>query len=288
MSKKEIIEDLNARLAELTKERDKLGAEADELMKKRDRLNEQFRNIRLEVSGLRQERDDANARVRELKLTRSELKNSIHDAIEELKKLRQSAKVLAQTKPRQSSATLQKELENIEWKIQTSSLNLEEEKQLIEQVKRLEAPLSIYKKLDRFHAKISEIETQLKVLDQEQKAVHNRITQIAQKSQETHEKMLKEIDEAKNTKTKADEAHRQLTLTRENEKPVRESIGNIYDQISRLKGEMREEETEKREQTDALLKESLERKAREKLKRGEKLTWEEFQVIAEKGLGAQD
>ena len=284
MSRKEKIEELNARLAELTKKRDRLGAEADELMEKRDRLNEQSRNIRLEVSRLRQERDDANSRVKELKLTRAELKNCIHDTIEELKKLRQSAKVLAQTKPQQSSATLQKELESIEWKIQTSSLSLEEEKQLIEQVKRLEAPLNIYKKLDRLHAKISEKEIRLKVLDQEQKAVHNQITQIAQKSQETHEKMLKEIDEAKNTKTKADEAHRQLTLTRENEKPVRESIGDIYDQISRLKGEMREEETEKREQTEGVLKENLEKKAREKLKRGEKLSWEEFQVLAEKGL----
>jgi uncharacterized coiled-coil DUF342 family protein len=288
VSKKEKIEELNSRLAELMKEKERLETEADEFMDKRNKLNDQFNNIRAEVSQLREERDESNSRVKELKLTRAELKNDIHELIEELKSLRDSAKTIARTKPQQNSTVLQKDLDSLEWKIQTSSLSLEDEKQLIDQVRKLEAPLAIYKKLDRLQAKISEKEAKLQSLDNEQKTVHNQITQIAQKRQETHEKMLKQIEEARRMKTKADEAHAQFILAREKGKPVKDSIGEIRDQIGRLKGEIREEESEKRQQNEGVVRENIEKKAREKLKRGEKLSWEEFQVVAEKGLGAQD
>ncbi len=287
MSKKEKIEELNLRLADYNKERDRLVAEADELIEKRDRLNERFRNIRLETSKLREERDTANFRVRELKLERSEIKENLHSAIEELKKLRQNVKVLAQTKPQRNSPSLKKELDSIEWKIQTSSLSLEEEKELIEQVKPLEAQLNVYKKLDKIHGQIREIESRVHSSAGEQKSLHNQITQIAQKSQQTHEEMLKKIEEAKKTKTQADEAHRLLGLVREKQKPLKDSIQNIHREINEVKGEIRDEETAERQRNEGLLLEDLEKTAREKLKRGEKLSWEEFQILAEKGLGAQ-
>jgi len=47
------------------------------------------------------------------------------------------------------------------------------------------------------------------------------------------------------------------------------------------------EEKEKKKKDEAL-REEFERQAREKLKRGEKLTWQEFQLLAEKGMTAQD
>ena len=50
--------------------------------------------------------------------------------------------------PRERQQDLQEELEAIEWKIQTTSLDLQEEKGLIENVKQLEILLSSYKKID--------------------------------------------------------------------------------------------------------------------------------------------
>jgi uncharacterized coiled-coil DUF342 family protein len=72
--------------------------------------------------------------------------------------------------------------------------------------------------------------------------------------------------------------------TREKEKPIREEIANVLDQMRQFRGEMREEEAIKKKQSEEAIRSELEQQAREKLKRGEKLTWEEFQLLAEKGI----
>jgi len=55
-----------------------------------------------------------------------------------------------------------------------------------------------------------------------------------------------------------------------------------------LKDEIKKEESEEKKKSESAIREKLENQAREKLKRGEKLTWEEFQLLAEKGMTAQD
>ena len=63
--------------------------------------------------------------------------NAIKDKIDELKK----------KLPRESQHELQEEHDAIEWKISTTSLDLKEEKGLIENVKQLEILLQATKKL---------------------------------------------------------------------------------------------------------------------------------------------
>jgi len=51
---------------------------------------------------------------------------------------------------------------------------------------------------------------------------------------------------------------------------------------------MREEEEKEKKQSEDELRQAIENRAKEKLKRGEKLSWEEFQLLAEKGISTQD
>jgi uncharacterized coiled-coil DUF342 family protein len=69
---------------------------------------------------------------------------------------------------------------------------------------------------------------------------------------------------------------------------VEDDVLELTTQIKQLRGEIRVEEEKERKQDQDALRETLERQAREKLKRGEKLTWEEFQLLAEKGISTQD
>ena len=62
----------------------------------------------------------------------------------------------------------------------------------------------------------------------------------------------------------------------------------ISNQIRKLREGARKEEEKAKKRSEEALREKIERQAREKLKRGEKLTWEEFQLLAEKGMTAQD
>lgn len=126
MAKRQQIKELNEKISLLREEKDKLEAEAGEWAQKRDRLNERFRKIRVEISELKSERDEANERVKDLKLNRDEVKARIQQKIQELKNLSEEIKTAADKRPSGTQQALQQEFDEIEWKIQTNPLSLQE------------------------------------------------------------------------------------------------------------------------------------------------------------------
>lgn len=266
----------------------KLNAEAREWAEKRNKLNEQFKSLRAETLELRSERDKLNEKVKELKQQRNKMKTEIHEKIGEIRKLSQEIKALTKKKPSRTPQTLQKEIESIEWTIQTTTLSLQEEKELVERVKQLEIQLNIHRKLGRLNQKMLELQAELKAIETKNRYYHEKLTETAQKSQGIHERMLEKIAEAKELKMEADDLHRLFLQTKERTKPLQEKKMEILDRIKRLKEEIREEEEREKKRIEEVLREKLEKRAREKLKRGEKLTWEEFQILAEKEMTAQD
>jgi uncharacterized coiled-coil DUF342 family protein len=284
LSKRQQIEESNEKLSLLREQTDKLEAEASELAERRDKLNERFKKLREETTELKLERDKANEKVRELKLKRDEAKAAIHQRIEELKDIRQEIKNLADKKPSKPLQFLQEQFDSIEWKIQTTSLSLEEEKELVEQVRQTETQLKVYRKLALLKQKSLELQTEIKTLQAEGKTCHEALTEIAQKSQECHQKMLAKIEESKKIKIEADSLHKTFVQTREKTRPLQEQIAYTLNKMRQLKGEIREEQQKEKKQSEETIRNELEKQAREKLKRGQKLTWEEFQLLAEKGI----
>jgi len=122
----------------------------------------------------------------------------------------------------------------------------------------------------------------------ESELLHGQLTENAQKSQETHRKMLEKTEELRALRTEADNMHNQFLQTKERMKPLKEEIKAVVNQIRQLKGEIREELQKERKESENVLRETLEKQAKEKLNRGEKLTWEEFQLLAQKGITQQD
>ena len=288
MSEHQRVEEQQKCLTSLKDEKDRFATEAEEATKKRDKLNGKFQTIRAEISGLKVKRDELNQKVQELKQKRAETKAKISEKVEQLKKLRQGAKTLEKKKPRRSQQDLQKEFADTEWKIQTSSLNLQEEKELVERVRRAEVQLNIYRKLEESDKKELELRIEVKALDVEGKTCHERLTQIAQSSQETHEKMLHKIEESRRIKAEADSYHQEFIRVLEKIKAIRQKIDAIAGQVRQIKAEMHEKEVKEKKLNEDSLRSKLGQQAAEKLKRGEKLTWEEFQLLSEKETETQD
>jgi uncharacterized coiled-coil DUF342 family protein len=282
------VEELTQKLLMLKDQREKLDAEAKGWAGKRDKLNEQFKTLRHEILEFKSERDKLNEKVKELKKQRESARTELHARIEELKKLDLEIKAIMKKKPSKSLETLQEEIKNIEWKIQTSSLDLKEEKRLIDRVKQLEIQLNVQKKIDQLNQKILELRTEIKTFEINAEHYHEELTGNAQKSQQIHAKMVEKIEESKKVKIEADRLHKLFLRTREEARPIREDFLKISNQIRTLSMEIQREEDEKKKKSESALREKLEKQAREKMKRGEKLTWEEFQLLAEKGMTAQD
>jgi uncharacterized coiled-coil DUF342 family protein len=288
LSEQRKIDELTQKLSALKDQRDKLNAEAEGWAEKRDKLNEQVKNLRAETLGLKNERDKLNEEVKELKRQRDEAKTEFHAKIEEMRKLDQEIRALVNKKPSRSFQALQTEFDRIEWKIQTTSLSLKEEKELVGQVKQLETQLNIYKKLNQQNQKLVELKAELKALKTKSKLFHEQLTETAQRSQQVHEKMMEKINNSKKHKEEADGLHGLFLRTREKVRPIHKEIMEISNQIRKLREEAHKEEEKEKRKSEETLREKLEKKAREKLRRGEKLSWEEFQLLGEKGMAAQD
>ncbi len=282
------IEQLAQELLVLREQKRTLDEEANRWAERRDRLNNQLKSLRAEISVLRTERDRVNDQVKKLKQQRSETTARIHEKTDQTKKLAEESAVLAKRKPSRSHQALQREVEGIDWKIQTTPLTLHEDKELVEKVRQLEIQIDVHKKLEQLTRKIVKLRAESGVLKTENEQRHRELIKRAEKGQEIHGKMLEKIEQSKKLKTEADTMHKRFLEAKEKTKPLQDDIARIADQIRQFKNEIQKEEEIKKKQNQDALRETLEKQARAKLKRGEKLSWEEFQLLAEKGMTAQD
>jgi len=278
------IDELNGKLSVLRDERIRLENETRELAEKRDKLNDRARGIRVEIQEVRMQRDEVNGKVRDMKQRRNEAMKSINAKIAEVRKAQEEYRSLLKKEPSRSHHALQKEVERIDWQIQTTPTTLKEDRELVGKVKQLETQLVVHKRLERLKDKIAELRIQTRTTRFESQQLHTQLTANAQIAQESHRKMLEKIAESKALKTQADDMHKQYLQTRAKIKPLQEEAKTIVDQILQLEGKIHADRQKEKEQSESVLRETLERQAKEKLKRGGKLSWEEFQLLAERGM----
>lgn len=286
--KDQMIDKLQQRLSELKEQNDALDHDSDQWAGKRDKANDQVHNLRAEVQKLRFERDAMNEQVRRMKQQRSDTAVKIHEAIESLRKLGEENGRIAKNRPSKSHEALQKELDDIEWQIQTTSYTLQEDKELVEKVKQLETQLNVHKKLEKSSHKSLELRKKVRGLKAENQVHHEKIMQLAEKSQQIHQQMMGKIEEAKKMKKEADDLHKQFLDARQKTKPIRDEMANVHAQILHLRKEVQEQQQQKKKDNENALKQTLEELAKEKLRRGEKLSWDEFKLLEEKGMIQQD
>jgi uncharacterized coiled-coil DUF342 family protein len=285
--KTQTIKQLEQKLTSLLEEEDLSRNLTNQLAEKRNRLNDRSRNLREEVQQLRSERDQINDKVRSLKERRNDLTLVIKEKVERIRHLIEESKSIAEKKPRRTHKDLQDEIDSIDWKIQTTSHTIQEDKELVEKVKQLETQLSVHKKFEQLRKTAQDENAQVARLRTESQQRHQALTAQAKIGQELHSRMLVKMEEAKTIKAEADAIHKQFLEAKEKAKPIRDQIVSVSGEIRRMKGEAQEEEQKEKRRSEEELRESLEQKAREKLKRGEKLSWQEFQLLSEKGVTTQ-
>jgi uncharacterized coiled-coil DUF342 family protein len=272
---------ITQQLAALKEQISSIRGEADVHIEKRNKLNEQFKKLRQEIHELKNGRNNLNAEVKALKQQRDDARARIKEIIEEVKTHKQEITELRKKKPKTSHRELQKELDAIEWKIQTTSLAMQEEKRLIENVKRLETQLNVYRKIDKHIRKIAELRKELETLEKTAETAHRELTEKAEKSQETHTKMIAKISESQSIKSEADNLHTAYIQAKEQVRPLHEEIKKLTEQRKKLQDAVREEDEKIKKNAEKALKEKLESQARDKLRRGEKLSFDEFKLLAD-------
>ena len=270
---------ISRQLTSLRENVNKANADTKGCAEKRDKLNAELRTLHQEIDSLKNQRDNMNQKVKTLKLKRDNTRVRIKTLIQEIHLHRQKIADLKRKTPRENRQELQKEFNNIEWKIQTTPLEMQEEKRLIERVKQLETKLNIYKKFDQHVKKISDLNKEIELLETTVKATHQELSEIADRSQNIHEKMISKIAESKMKKTEADSLHSAYIQEMEKVRPLRNEIRKLTDQQRKLQNAIFEEDEKRKKNVEQALRKKLGSKAKEKLKRGEKLSWDEFRLL---------
>ena len=278
------VAELNRELGAVKEKLDDLDAQAQKWVEKRSSVHERIKKLQTEASDLRSKRDALNEKVHELKGLREKARKKQKENRVKTSKLSEELKALMKRKPPLSMGETQRKIESLEWKIQTSSLTLEEEKPLVEQVKYLETQLLVHKQIQKLKDNINELRTQNEKLEAEAKSFHEQLSEVAEQSQTFHEKSLEILNQIRAIRVQADVAHTRYVWTTQQSQELHKKYVNIAGQIKSLKQKLRRAEERKKAERQTELLTELEKKALEKLKRGEKLTLEEFKVLAEKGI----
>ena len=291
---------INLQIDKIKKQIGEANNQIKKYVEKRNQLHEQVRKSRDEINQMKIERDALNEKVKLLKEQRNLIRIKATPIMEEVKAIDEKIAELKKTVPHVNHRALQEELDAIEWKISTTSFDLKEEKRLVGEVKELEIQLKGFKKIDKKHQKIKELISQRKIFDAQADVFHKELTDLAQKSQELHTKMIEKVNALKKDKAEADSLHQAFVKAKEQNTLWYEQIKQLIDQNRGLRVTVREYDLAKRKEEDAKrkveqekwkeaqaqrvikekeIKEKIGSEAREKLQRGEKVNWDEFQFM---------
>jgi phosphoserine phosphatase len=280
---KERIDELNRELYTLKCEQGRQNRESLQWAEKRDILHEEIKKLRMEAKNLKEKRDALNDEVRHLKTLREEIKRKYNEEIGNIQRLKQQIRETKTKLHQKNVQSLEKEIERFEWRIQTDSLSLNEEKKLVEQVKNLEKQLEFYGNMESKKDEIQTLENAVKKHKFEILAYQEKIVELAALSQKSHLKMLEYYEKMKELKAEADKMHKKYLESREKAQVFQSRYKEVLNQILSIKRAVQEREEKERIKKLAELKALLEKNALEKLKRGDKLTFEEFKILAEQG-----
>jgi uncharacterized coiled-coil DUF342 family protein len=291
---------INLQIDKIKKQIGEANTQIKKFVEKRNQLHEQVRKTRDEINQMKTERDTLNERVKLLKEQRNVIRAKITPIMEDIAVIDAKIAELRKNVPRVSQRELQENLDAVEWKISTTSLDLQEEKRLVGEVKELELQLKGYKKIDKQNQKIKNLLAQRKVLDDQADVFHKELTDLAKKSQELHATMMDKVNALKKDRGEADSLHQAFVKAKEQNALWYEQIKQLIDQNRGLRATFREFDLAKRKEEEAKwkeeqtkrkeeqaqrsvkekeIKEKIGSEAKEKLQRGEKVNWAEFQLM---------
>ena len=197
----------NARADESRARRDRLNAEARATAEERSRILDELHQKSGEAQDHRRHRDELNAAVREEKRLREEWNRKLQELGDKVQELKRSRS------PRPGAVPvwrLRKDLKELEFRHMTTALTGDQEKRLIEEMKRLEAAI---REQDEQLRQDPEIEGTLKAFNEarvDAEKHHAAVGQLAEEAQREHEAMVRLYESVDELRRQADEVQAKL------------------------------------------------------------------------------
>ena len=290
------LSDLRNRIGEIESEvkqwrskREELNNQVIEKAKTRNDLNTKVRELISVANDSRKLRDESNLEIGKLKDQKSRLLADT-DKLQQIME-KTGAEIEKSPVPSTSgrrSVDFDKQLKELEWKLQTTSnLTIDEERSLVERISKLEEQLATLQEFRELGKERRDAHIELRKKRQELRKTIQSMNKLARESRAHHNKMIEGYHEANGHRKQADGIHSDI------QKVKKEADGVHHEYVAKIR--------EKRKFSDALRKhQKLDRdefvtkskeKARvkteeaiQKSKDGKKITFEDFKALINRGL----
>lgn len=273
---------LNIEAEKHRRNRDELNEKTRQFADLRDRLNAEVRKLIEEAGVHKHKRDELNEKVKEAKVQREIWNKNYTDSAAELVELRRSIAPKSGAPP----SKLRRDLKSLEFKQMTSVLSPEKEKEIVEQMSKLQH--EIRKREDSLKSNKQYASLLTKVNDAKERAegFHRLVSQLAEEAQNEHDGMMDLYDNADSVRRQADEAQgkfieNKLQADEEHRKHI-DSIHQVHDFDKLLYGiRQKQRRPHGGESAEKVAKDAEE--VYEKFKKGEKLSTEDLMLLQKSG-----
>lgn len=273
-------------LNELTSQLDEALEEGRRSADSRDAYHSKMKNVRAKVTELKQKRKELSQQIDEAIAKSQAVRRSIREAIQEAQKLRS---ILKSTKVGYYTAEkLERKIAKAEWTIQTGLIDPKEEKRLFEEISGMERMLEqskvkrgTLKRLRSLSARIDDNKNALEKNAEKTKFLMRRRTALARQ-------MRAFAREYRKLRKLGDVSHEEFVRARVRQREIEDKRILV---ISRLKALGYRERTARQaavKKRERALKRRVAATAAEKMKKGEKLSFEEFRMLMEQDTASEE
>jgi uncharacterized coiled-coil DUF342 family protein len=276
------LDELEAQAAELRKNRNALFEQIKKIKEERDRLNKASRAARDQALKHRTERDRINAKVHEIKKSLGPLFEELDEKNQALAEADRAIRDEYRELP--NKKRVQEDLKRIEWEVMTTPTQemLGREDEIIARAGRLSKTLKEFKNVEQKQDKKMDYLADKKATQVEITAMRNEISQLAEHSQEHHERMILFFEQADEEKKKADDAHSRYVEKIQEVEKIKEDLNLIMPEINAIRDGLRATDLkleELRRMNTQQRAEAMKKEALKKMENGEKLTFEDLKLI---------
>ncbi len=281
------------KIAQLREGIRELSGKLTPLKQEKEGWLEKKRNLRVDISKLfeefrqgRAQRDQLTSDVSELKKRRAELREEIKKKIAEFRSISKKRKEIAEKyKIAKSPSQIAREIEAMEFKIETSGMPFEGEQKLMKVIKQKKAELARAESLGSVWEDSKKVSDEISALKKEAERVHSEIQVKAKLSQERHEKLISISQSVDELKSREKEAVGKFLDMQKEFSEANASLQQRLLDFSKAKGELNDElkkVSEQRRMSTQRLLEEKEKEVNEKLKSGKKLTTKDLLIFQNK------
>ncbi len=281
---------LNGEAEAHRKKRDRLNQETKRFAEKRDQQNAQVKKLLQEANRFKEKRDELNAKVREEKSTRDVLTKEYNSFKGQLDKIKRSRMT---SSDEFSLSKLMKELKGLEYKQQTSVLEADKERGLVERMSHIKRQIKQKEKEMEGNEETKELVANVREAKKNMDGSHQQVNEYADLAQKEHDQMIDRFSQSDKIRKEADSSQESFVASKvradEEHKLHIEHIHLVHDMDKIVFGLRQKRRTQERRpgknqhQGPSTGKMEAE-KIYEKFKHGDKISTEDLMLLQKFGF----